>query len=342
MRRLIDHLAHACAVHRENSERGAVAVMTALCLVVLLGFAAIAIDVGMMYEERAQLQNGADAAALAVAQDCSQGINCTDAAAVLPRAQQLADENARDDRSEASVLELDKTKQRVQVRASTVDGKNGAGSLALSFAPVLGIEKATVGATASASWGAPKAGTAIFPIAFAACEFKLPGVSKVLVLGGKGPTDCLKTSGDTGHVTDLPGGFGWIGDKSSPQCGTYVTVGNTVDSSTGTSLPSGCTPAATEAALKDKTVLLPVYDQASVSGAGNSGTYRIAAWAAFEVQGYNFTGTAKWENGPIVAACGSNCFGIYGRFVRFVTLDDAGFVMGPPTSYGTTIVELRD
>jgi Flp pilus assembly protein TadG len=339
MRRLITHLQHVRTMHAEDGERGAVAIITALCLVVLLGFAAIAIDVGLLYEERAQLQNGADAAAFAVAQDCALGTDCLDASAVLPRAQQMADANSRDARSKATILELDKTKQKVRVQDSTVDGTSGAGSLALSFAPVLGIDKATVAATATAFWGAPKAGPAMFPIAFAACEFNLTGAPQVLVLGGKGPTKCTKTGGSTGHVDDLPGGFGWIGENSSTTCGVYVAVGDTVKSSTGASIPSGCSTTATEAALKNKTVLLPVYDK--VSGTGNNGTYRIAAWAAFEVQAYTFTGNVNWNPGVVTGACGSNCDGIYGKFVRFVTLD-AAFEMGSPTTYGTTVVELRE
>ena len=56
-----------------DDERGASAVLVAILLVPLLGFAAIALDVGALYVERGQLQNGADAAALAIAQDCSDG-----------------------------------------------------------------------------------------------------------------------------------------------------------------------------------------------------------------------------------------------------------------------------
>ena len=41
-------------------------------MVVLLGFATIVVDVGWLYAERRQLQNGADAAALAVAIDCAK------------------------------------------------------------------------------------------------------------------------------------------------------------------------------------------------------------------------------------------------------------------------------
>lgn len=47
--------------------RGVVAVMVAICMVVLLGFAALAIDVGAMYNARGDLQRSADAAALAAA-----------------------------------------------------------------------------------------------------------------------------------------------------------------------------------------------------------------------------------------------------------------------------------
>lgn len=341
MRRLTRHFVLAYTAHRNNDERGAVAIITALCLVVLLGFAAIAIDVGLMYEERAQLQNGADAAALAVAQDCSHGTNCLDAAAVLPRAQQMADMNARDARSKAAILELDKSKRKVRVQATTVDGKTGAGSLALSFAPVLGIDKATAGATASAFWGAPKAGMAAFPIAFAQCEFDLSGNPQVLALGGKGPTKCPKTSATsgTGHVQDLPGGFGWIGEKSSTSCGVYTAVGDEVKSNTGANLPQGCTASVTETALKHQTLLIPVYDK--VSGTGDNGKYHIAAWAAFEIYGYTFTGNVSWNPGLVTGACGSNCDGIYGRFVSFVTMD-TGFEMGPPASYGLNVVELRE
>jgi len=46
-------------------KRGAVAVFTVVMLVVLLGFASLTLDVGVLYNTRADLQNAADAAALA-------------------------------------------------------------------------------------------------------------------------------------------------------------------------------------------------------------------------------------------------------------------------------------
>jgi len=48
-----------------KKQRGSVIVITAICLIVLIGIGALAIDVGYLYATRAELQNVADAAALA-------------------------------------------------------------------------------------------------------------------------------------------------------------------------------------------------------------------------------------------------------------------------------------
>jgi Flp pilus assembly protein TadG len=48
-----------------RGERGAVIVIFAICLFVLIGFAALAIDIGYLHTTRSELQNVADAAALA-------------------------------------------------------------------------------------------------------------------------------------------------------------------------------------------------------------------------------------------------------------------------------------
>ncbi|MBN1512428.1 MAG: hypothetical protein JXB13_10470, partial [Phycisphaerae bacterium] len=57
---------------RRRRSRGAVAVQVALMMAVLLGFAALAFDVGAMYNTKADLQRTADAAALAAAGMLSQ------------------------------------------------------------------------------------------------------------------------------------------------------------------------------------------------------------------------------------------------------------------------------
>lgn len=79
-----------------RDERGAFGVLIGVLIGggVLLGMGALVIDVGMIYNERAQLQNGASAAALAVAKSCVNG-TCT-AASIPQTAQTYADGNAKD------------------------------------------------------------------------------------------------------------------------------------------------------------------------------------------------------------------------------------------------------
>jgi Flp pilus assembly protein TadG len=67
-------------LHR--GDRGAIAVIVTVLIGggVLLGMGALVVDTGGMYVEQAQLQNGADSGALAVAMTCAKG-TCTTAAA---------------------------------------------------------------------------------------------------------------------------------------------------------------------------------------------------------------------------------------------------------------------
>jgi Flp pilus assembly protein TadG len=60
-------------VRGRNVERGAVAALVAILLTtgVMVGMGAVVVDAGNLYAERAQMQSGADAAALAIAQACS-------------------------------------------------------------------------------------------------------------------------------------------------------------------------------------------------------------------------------------------------------------------------------
>jgi Flp pilus assembly protein TadG len=77
-----------------RDDRGAIGVLIALLIGggVLLGMAAMVIDVGEIYQNRAELQNGADAGALAIARQCALG-TCTSGTA-LTTADTFADANA--------------------------------------------------------------------------------------------------------------------------------------------------------------------------------------------------------------------------------------------------------
>src|SRR5262249_30110205 len=75
MRNLIAGLTCPVLARLRRDDRGAIGVLVAILLSagVLTGLAALVVDVGQVYAERSQLQNGADAGALAVAKSCAQG-----------------------------------------------------------------------------------------------------------------------------------------------------------------------------------------------------------------------------------------------------------------------------
>lgn len=81
---------------RAARDRGAVTALVAILLStgVIVGMLALVVDVGSMMWERRQLQNGADAASLALAQDCATRRDTCDPA--TPGLKQLANANAAD------------------------------------------------------------------------------------------------------------------------------------------------------------------------------------------------------------------------------------------------------
>jgi len=103
------------SAQRLRRDDGAVAVITALLMVALLGFAAVSVDVGANYAERRQLQNGADAAALAVAQESS----CRTSATPTTTAQTLVQANVNDGLATGSAV-IDQAVGKVTATASPV------------------------------------------------------------------------------------------------------------------------------------------------------------------------------------------------------------------------------
>lgn len=69
MRRLPVRLSGRRGCPSLRKERGAVAIIVALSMVVLIGFAGLALDLGKLYVARSELQNSADACALAAIQE---------------------------------------------------------------------------------------------------------------------------------------------------------------------------------------------------------------------------------------------------------------------------------
>lgn len=135
-------------------EKGQILIQTAVLLVVLLGFAALAVDVGKAYAERRRMQNAADAAALAGARALcmNQGADAAHAAGVR------------------FLLENGVPEANTGGDAVTVDGNwvraNALIESEALLSGVLGINSTNVTAQAAAACGAARSACGLWPIAF--------------------------------------------------------------------------------------------------------------------------------------------------------------------------------
>ncbi|MGO4383769.1 pilus assembly protein TadG-related protein [Specibacter sp. RAF43] len=326
-----------------DNERGASAIMVALLMVALLGFAAICVDVGMMYAERAQLQNGADSASLAVANDCASARTCGDA---LTTAGTYANANANDGAARTNSVTFPTTNS-VQVDVSSRDGA-GNNFIRLAFANIFGIGTADVGATATAAWGPPTAGTAL-PWTFGKCVFdqSLTAAQKAELeatgnfTGNPDSARVLLRSdqnanypGCTAALGFPTGGFGWL-DIEGGQCQATIDVGTgKAGSSPGNNFPGVC--AAVMPTLLTKPILVPIFSTSSTTG-GQHATYQIYGFAAFQVTGWKFNPNNHADS--LAPSCTGNCRGLFGYFTRFVSLQE-GLVPGTGPNLGGSIVRL--
>src|SRR6478609_8524674 len=98
---------------KQGKERGATGVLVAVLMLVLIGAGALAVDTGEIYAEKAQLQNAADAGALAAAQRCHSAGTCTVPQA-LGWARELAGPNSNDGVSAVDSVDVDLLAGKVQ------------------------------------------------------------------------------------------------------------------------------------------------------------------------------------------------------------------------------------
>lgn len=172
-------------------DEGAVAVLTALLALVLFGMAALVVDAGAFYLEKRELQNGADAAAYAVAADCAADLPAC--LAYASTSASFADSNAFDEESgvdevcgttplpacpppatpeEEAEAEAIAGRDFVRVRTVTDDGEGG-DEVPWIFGRLLADgEGTTIKASATVVFGAPGTLESAIPVTMSACEWE--------------------------------------------------------------------------------------------------------------------------------------------------------------------------
>jgi hypothetical protein len=344
MRRLMKASLRWPAPAKVPDEQGAVAIMVALLMVALVGFGALAVDIGHVAAEKAQLQNGADASALAIASNCAKFPGtCT--ASGIPLAEQYTPANSND----ASAVP-----QSVTFPAAdtvTVVTSTPAGGLPLSLARVLGITSADVTASATAIWGYPTNGSG-FPLALSNSCFDLASASESGDLqkfsykpgnGKNAPTTDMKCTKNASGQS-VSGGWGWL-SESAP-CEATSGIDQSIPSDPGND-PGDCKPILDQwiadlTAGKEVEVQFPVFDYAAYQG--NSASYHILGYATLRIYAWQFSGTGNspFTYMPSSLPANMKCQGsercVVGRFVKFEETDPTAGTGG--TDYGTTVVRL--
>lgn len=363
--------APATATLASPRDTGAVATIVAVLLAggVLLGMAALVVDVGLLHVERRQLQNGADSAALGVAMDCADGTCDTSTGG---QAATLARANAND--SAASVLTVcgagapalgscvpqsgpPLTQCRepaaaaigwVRVRTGTATADGGT-LLPPVFARMLagnaGYTGTQVGACAQAAWGAPALLDGTVPITISTCEWNT-ATANGAVYAPAPPYPPYPSSGEVAlklHTTSEVGteacaGVGGAGANlpggfgwldADPAC-TVADIDAGGWVGADTGVgAAGC--AGTLTASVGKVVYLPVFDQAT--GTGTNGNYHVLGFAAFYLSGYSIPGAHpnKWPSPVGGHLCSGSDKCIYGWFTQDL-VPNSGALGGDPAN----------
>ena len=294
---------------RTSGDRGGVVIWVALMMVVLLGAGALVIDLGAAQVEGQRLRNGAEAAALAIAQDCVEG----DCGPIWSTAATYAVRNDPD--GAMTVTEIcgegsdlggcggdtsavpDEARGwvRVGTRTATPDGGD---QVRFVLAPIMSaLTGATLARTATAAWGAAGSGR-VAPLAVSLCEFQalggdaaagiVPSGTRFVTFHGVGSDDTQRCVASTSGA-DLPGGFGWL---SSQGCRLDATVGTWFAADPGTSPDQDCRDDLVR--WRSEPIAIVLYDAERAQGA--RGEYRVAGLAGLEILGYRFPGE-RWPNG---------------------------------------------
>jgi hypothetical protein len=302
-----------------TNDRGAVGVLVGILLStgVLLGMAALTVDVGMIYQERAELQNGADAGSIAVAKTCVVGttgcrpgdaanyanLNSKDGVSdvttvcghgdgltpcpTVPEPPRMVDcptlpedddDPTNDDANYVDVHTATKTTE------TTGDSTLLPPVFSRALAGNAGYEGDTVLACARAMWGPAMPGSKSLAMTLSQCAW-------TAATGGGTTFDVdfrffvRDPSAPTGDCQSAPGAFGWLGQDESGECTADIDLTeNTAESDTGKDVPKEC-KGPLKSYVDNKTLIyIPIFS--STEDTGGNATYNLVGLAAFIITGY--------------------------------------------------------
>ena len=294
---------------RLSRQDGQTLVLSVVFMTVLLGMAAVVLDVGTWYRADRATQATADAATLAAAQ-------------ALPEDPARADTLARQYR--------DKNDGAADVTNVTISSKyyaNDTVTVALErpapgfFSKLFGIDSVTVGSTASARVAGVTAARWVAPFGVDKAHPLISGLSNgrsCPCFGEDTELDLEKVGPGAFRIINIDGSYGgtgtglledWIlrGLDANMELGEYY-------SDAGAKFNSSSVKDAMEQRVGEE-LLFPVYDR--VLGGGSNAEYRVIGWIGFQLDSFE----PKGSGGKI-----------YGSFTKFIAQGFQTTTGGNPNS----------
>lgn len=349
-----------------RDDRGAVVVLVAILLAagVISGLLAVVTDLGRVYAERRVVQNGADAAVLALAQHCAlEDSECLDNPTAVSTAQVLANANAPDAHTAVTAVcgstplaqcLSQSTKWNdcqpvdaalahyARVRTAT-QSDSGEPYFLPIFADLLaggGASQLSANACAQAAWGPAASAMVSFPILLPICP-GVPGGPAVVIsrFDSSSPsrewTDCEVDGVTYSHVT---AGYSWTRfDDQANLCFSTVSVaiGDVLENYT--SDPSACGPGNETKdnlqAIVDagEPLTVPVVGGHAPKGGLGEYEFTVVSFKALTMLGYKVQGVGTYGqapaggwNSPDYNCAGGNNSCIYGSFSDDVVPGEVG------------------
>ena len=253
-----------------KDESGQAILVTVLFLVVLMGCAALTLDVGMWYREQRQAQATADAAVLAGAQDLPESPSLA-----VDSAQYYANQNGGGvDAADITLRSDFQTDDTISVSVARPSPS--------IFAHVLSVANVTVHAKASARVGVPEQVSGVAPIVVNKLHPMLSGpgcpcfhTETTIPLGKDGAPGAfglVDLNGGSNPATELAG---WISDGYNG----FLPLGQ-YESDPGAKFNSNGIQESLESRLGTE-LLFPVYD--TLDGNGANAEYNVIGWVAFHL-----------------------------------------------------------
>jgi hypothetical protein len=279
---------------RTRNDTGQATVLTVVFLTVLLGMAALVLDIGSWYRADRATQSTADAAALAGAQALPY-----DPANASTLAMQYANKNG----GGLAASDISISKSLVPNDTISVHVRGNAKGI---FTKLFGVKSVSVGSTAKARASLMQSAQYVAPIGVNVKHPKLKGTSSCPCFGtGNLTTLPLGKTGAPGsfdllNIDGSKGGTGGqiLADWILHGYSGYLPIGSYL-SDTGAKWNDSLVQNALEQRLQtDPVLLFPVYD--TLSGSGSNASYHVVGWVAFHVTGHTASGSTGSITGYFV------------------------------------------